>query len=57
MKVCCRWCGKARGVVYVRLTGQDHTWGVLFCPRCDYAHDHAAGPPIEHRVRDVDPKQ
>lgn len=48
----CRWCGKRRGAVIID-TSDWGRWGVLFCPRCDYAHDHAAGPPIEHRVRDV----
>jgi hypothetical protein len=58
MKRCwprCRWCGKDRGVVIVESKNSE-PYGVLFCPRCDFAHDHAAGPPIEHRIRDVYPK-
>lgn len=48
-----RCCGRERGVVYVD-TPHHGPYGILFCSRCDYAHDDAGGPPIEHRVRDLD---
>lgn len=44
----CRWCGRDRGVVFV-----EGPWGILFCSSCDFSHKYAAGPPIEHRVKDV----
>jgi hypothetical protein len=53
----CRWCGKRRGVVYLD-TPNRGPYGILVCPRCDWAHAAAAGPPasLAHRIRDVDPK-
>jgi hypothetical protein len=48
----CGECGKDRGIVYVD-TKHDGPYGILFCPRCDYAHEYAAGPEIEHRARDA----
>lgn len=52
----CRCCSGARrrGVVYVDTPAGPY--GIAFCPHCDFAHDHGAGPPIEHRARDFDPK-
>ena len=53
----CRWCDKQRGVLYVD-TPNRGPWGVLLCPRCDWCHDRAAGPPAScvERIKDVDPK-
>jgi hypothetical protein len=49
----CRWCGKCRGIVMI---GEEES-GILLCPRCDYANDNCAGPPIsEDRVRDTEPR-
>lgn len=55
-RIACRWCRKNRGLLVIGPPG--HLHGILLCPRCDWAHDHAAGPPpaVEHRIRDVDPK-
>lgn len=56
MRVECEWCGKRRGAVYVDAKLGDRfsgAYAILFCPRCDFAHEHAAGPPIENRARDV----
>lgn len=51
----CRWCGLRRGVLHVE-TPNDGPYGILFCPRCDWAHDHGdAGPPCGDRIKDVRP--
>lgn len=47
---CC--AARRRGVVYVDTPAGPY--GIAICPVCDWAHDHAAGPPpsLEHRARD-----
>lgn len=52
MNVHCRWCGTARGVIWL---GEEQAWGFLICPRCDYAHTHGDhGPPTPgHKIKDV----
>ncbi len=55
-RVKCTWCGKNRGLLVIG--PPKRPYGILLCPRCDYANHANAGPPpsVEQRIRDVDPK-
>lgn len=44
----CQWCGRAMGFILPVAPGlgQVREHGVLTCPRCDWVHAAAAGPPV-----------
>lgn len=52
-----KWCSRcsrpARGYIVQKADGNPLIPPIAICPRCDYAHPEAAGPPLtENRVKD-----